>query len=371
MPVLSFAPALSFLAAFHRVSPVQPIRTLLRTAEEKRHPSHPRPHQPLVSTARDHVLAAGGAGPHQLVTVLHETGRGSTPTIILGGFVPDSTEQVFLLRGFFLRSGDLYYFNYPRPGFSLDLFCAQLDDLVEELARRHRQAPVIFSVSFGSGLLLEWLGRARRAGRNPALAGVVLISPVACAADVIAPGTAKPTTLLGRALKPYFAAGTATETGPIEKSRTIFTRMFEAGAQNKAALFSLMTPAELTRLHAAVMAAISGITFTGARERVSALRAMAAPSDYFTPALLPLTTAPGLVLFAEREEAVLAAGSPTRFAFASALRAYFPDGRMQVIAQPFGPPVQHASLIFHVFDFLPAIRAFYHRLKSSKLKAAA
>ena len=147
--------------------------------------------------------------------------------------------------------------------------------------------------------------------------------------------------------------------------------MFEAGAQNKAALFSLMTPAELTRLHAAVMAAISGITFTGARERVSALRAMAAPSDYFTPALLPLTTAPGLVLFAEREEAVLAAGSPTRFAFASALRAYFPDGRMQVIAQPFGPPVQHASLIFHVFDFLPAIRAFYHRLKSSKLKAAA
>jgi hypothetical protein len=278
---------------------------------------------------------------------------------------------VFLLRRFFLRSGDLYYFNYPRHGFSLDLLCAQLDDLVTELATRHRQAPVLFTVSFGAGLLLEWLGRARRAGRNPALAGVVLVSPVACAADLISPSAAKPATLLGRALQPYFAAPAATDDGPVEKSRTIFARLFEAGAQNKAALISLMTPAELARLHAAVMATIRGITDTGARERVQALRAMLAPPAYFSPAVLPLTAAPALVLFAEREEAVLEAGSPTRFAFESALPAYFPRGRVQVVANPFGPPVQHASLIFHVFDFLPAISAFYHRLKTSKLRVAA
>ena len=98
---------------------------------------------------------------------------------------------------------------------------------------------------------------------------------------------------------------------------------------------------------------------------------MAAPPSYFSPAVLPLTGAPALVLFAEREEAVLDAGSPTRFAFESALPAYFSQGRLQRIARPFGPPVQHASLIFHVDEFLPAIGAFYHRLKSGKLGQAA
>jgi hypothetical protein len=226
-------------------------------------------------------------------------------------------------------------------------------------------------VSFGSGLLLEWLGRARRARRNPALAGVVLVSPVACAADLISPTAAKPATLLGRALTPYFDSTAADDTGPIEKSRTIFTRMFEAGAQNKAALHALMTPDELRHLHATVMTTIRGITFTGARERVRALQDMTAPPDYFSPALLPLTNAPALILFAEMEDAVLDPASPTRFTFESAHRAYFPSGRVQRIAQSFGPPVQHASLIFHVFDFLPAISAFYQRLKTGKLKAAA
>jgi hypothetical protein len=147
--------------------------------------------------------------------------------------------------------------------------------------------------------------------------------------------------------------------------------MFEAGASNKAALHALMTPDELQHLHATVMATIRGITFTGARERVRALQRMAAPPDYFSPALLPLTNVPALILFAEKEEAVLDAGSPTRFTLESAPRAYFPSGRVQRIANPFGPPVQHASLIFHVFDFLPALGAFYQRLKTGKLKAAA
>jgi hypothetical protein len=293
------------------------------------------------------------------------------PTIVLGGFVPDSTEQVFLLRRFFLRSGDIYYLNYPRGGFSLDLFCAQLDDLVSELGLRCQQPPAIFSVSFGAGLLLEWLLRARRAGKNPVLAGVVLVSPVACVADLIAPGIQKPTTLLGRALKPYIGAVAEADEGVIERSRTIFTRMFEAGAQNKAALDALMTPSELAHLRTAVMAAIRGVTFTGARERVQALHTMHAPTTYFSQALLPLTTAPALVLFSEQEEAVLDPGSPTRFAFETALPAYFPGGRLQQVANPFGPPVQHASLIFHAFDFLPVLGKFYGRLRVNRLPVAA
>ncbi len=372
MPALSLAPTLSLLAALQRVSPVRPLRTFLRAAEEKRHPSHALPHAPAVRAAQDRVLAAG-AGPHQAATLLREAGRGALPTIVLGGFVPDATEQVFLLRHFLLRSGDVYYFNYPCHGFSLDLLCAQLDDLVAELAERRGQTPVLFSVSFGSGLLLEWLARRRRAGSPPVLAGTVLVSPVACTADLVHPAAAKPATLLGRALQPYLAATATAEAadGAIERSRTIFARMFEAGAQNKAGLAGLMTAGELAQLHAAVMATIRGISGAGARERVRALQAMTAPPGYFAPGLLPLSPAPALVLYAEREEAVLEAGSPTRFAFTTALPAYFPHGRLQRIGNPFGPPVQHASLIFHVFEFLPALSGFYHRLKSGKLRHAA
>ena len=90
---------------------------------------------------------------------------------MLGGFVPDATEAAYLLRGTLLHCGSLYYFNYPRRGFSTDLFLAQLSDLVEELSLLHRRPPVIIAVSFGAGLLLEWLdtnARTRRAPRRAA-----------------------------------------------------------------------------------------------------------------------------------------------------------------------------------------------------------
>lgn len=371
MPALTFAPVVSILAAFHRVSPVRPIRTFLRTAEDRLHPSHAQPLRPSITAARDHVLAAGHTPAHALATVLHESGRGPIPTIVLGGFVPDSTEQVFLLRRVLLRSGDIYYLNYSRTGFSLDLLCAQLDDLVTELNTRHGQAPVVFAVSFGAGLLLEWLRRTRRDGRHPSLAGTLIVSPVACVEDVISRTAAKPGTLLGRALKSCLEATGDRDVAAVEKSRQIFARMFEAGAQNRAALATLMTPAELQRLRSSVMDTIRGITAAGACERVRALAEFAAPPSYFSHALLPLSTAPALILFADREEAVLEPSSPTRFALESAHRAYFPAGRVRHIANRFGPPVQHASLIFHVFDYLPAVTAFYHGLRAKPLRAAA
>ena len=370
MPSLTFAPALSLFAAFHRVSPVRPLRTLVRATEERFYPQVLTRLEPMEHRAQDVVLGRAGGGLHQRVTILREFGRGRVPTIILGGFVPDATEQVFLLRRFFLRTGDVFYFNYPYQGFSLELACAQLDDLVAEVAARG-QPPVIFGVSFGGGLALEWLRRTRLAGRVAPLAGLVLVSPVACVEDVFAPDAAKPATLLGRALKPYLGGGPASEAA-IEKSRTIFARMFEAGAQNKVSLRALMTPQELTRLRDAVMGTIRGITHTGARERVQALAAMPPPTAYFSPMSLPLTDAPALVLFAEREEGVLDPGSPTRFALGSAHRAYFPHGRVQrVAALPGGAPVQHASLIFHVFEFLPHLSGFYAKLRQAKLKSAA
>jgi hypothetical protein len=372
MHASSFAPALSLLAAFGRGSPTQPFRTLLRTTGYKLRPPRPMPHAPLVLHRRTALLAAGAAGPHQLATLLCERRKGATPTIVIGGFVPDATEQVFLLRGALLAQGGVYYFNYPRTGFSVDLLFAQLDDLVEELAGIRGTPPVIFSVSFGSGLVLEWLRRAREAGRRPTIRGAVFVSPIGCVEDLLAPGAGKPATLLGRAVKPYVDAidGRA-DPRQIEKSRTIFARMFEAGVQNKAALAALMTPAELRRLHAAVVETIARIDARGACERMGALRAFASPASYFSQHLLPLTEAPVLILFAEDEDAVIDAGSPTRFVLSNAHRAYFPRSVCRTLANPGGAPVQHASLIFHSTRFLPPINRFYRELKARQLSQAA
>lgn len=253
----------------------------------------------------------------------------------------------------------------------MELLCAQLDDLVAELDESGLRPPVLFSVSYGSGLALEWLRRARASGREPRLGGLILISPVACIEDIVDPAEAKPSTLLGRALKPYLDA--VGEIGPtvIEKSRAVFARMFEAGAQNRAALQFVLTRGELTQLRASVMQTIQGITRRGAIERVRALRGMTPLNQIPAASSLPLTEAPTLILYAEKENAVLAAESPTRRALESAHQFWFPEGRVRLITNPRGAPVQHASLVFHCANFLPEISAFYRRLKTRKIQSAA
>jgi alpha-beta hydrolase superfamily lysophospholipase len=371
MSANSFAPALSFFSAFGRMSPTQPLRTLIRTTGYKLRPPRPLLFTPGVYRAQQTVLASGKAGPHQGAEILHEVRSGLTPTIVLGGFVPDATEQVFLMRGFLLKHGSVFYFNYPRLGFSAELIFAQLDDLVTELTEKHGRAPVIFAVSFGAGLVLEWLKRARRAGRRNAVGGLVLISPVACVDDLLTAGEVKPSTLLGRAVKPYVDHEARIQPGHIEKSRAIFTKMFEAGAQNKESLRALMTRDELRQLRASVIGTIQAIDATGAYERMASLRQMEAPCAYFSQALLPLCTAPVLILYAEKEGAVLTETSPTRFALTAAHRAYFPHSQCKTIVNRRGSPVQHASLIFHCFNFLPPISTFYRRLKSKRFQWAA
>lgn len=365
MPGFNLAPAWTFLSALG-ATPLRPWHTFVRTTEERFRPSRPMRHAPAVTQAQSRVghAPAGGA------TIWREAGAGRIPTIVLGGFVPDSGEQIFLLRRFLLRSGDVYCLNYPRESFSLELLCAQLTDLVDELGRKGTP-PVILGVSFGAGLVLEWLRRARGAATEALLTGVILVSPVTCVADILTGEDAKPATLLGRALRPYLGS-VAASAAAIEKSRAIFVRMFESGAQNRRALRLLMSPAEVERLRDRVLGTIRGITDEGARQRVAALREMQPPTAYFQPRLLPLASAPALVLFAEREDGVLDPGSPARFAFEHGCRAFFPQGRVQCVRSRLpGSPVQHASLIFHVFEFLPPLQRFYQRARAGALPLAA
>ena len=367
MPAPSLVPALSLLAVIGRISPAQPFRALVRTTSRRFNP----PRREVLSSAPGPAVRAalerGDGRPEALATVHREPRRGVRPTLVLGGFVPGAREQVYLIRGFLSGQGSVYYLDYPRTDFSLPLLAAQLDDLVADIAAREGAPPVVVAVSFGAGVVLDWLRRARLGGRvPPALAGVLLVSPVTCAADIVAPGEAKPATLLGRALKPLLEAPACAAPAAVEKARAIFARMFEAGAQNKDALLAWLTKTELAELRDGVRDAIAGVTTEGAVARVRAMSAMACPSTYLTPELLPLSEAPALILYAEKEGAVLNESSPARAALERACRAYFPRGELRTVSNPRGAPVQHASLVFHAENFLSFFRVFYRRLKYRK-----
>lgn len=370
MPDFRFAPAWSLLTAFRSTS-LRSLNAMMRAPEAALLSACAREYCARPQRARSTAKQGAAATSAARAVILREPGRGRVPTVVLGGLVPDAFEQVFLLRRFLLKSGDVYYVHYPRDGFSLEMLCAQLSDLVQDLSQKG-QPPVVFAVSFGAGIVMEWLRRCRIGGDEPLLAGLVLVSPVGCVGDLVGVGKPKPSTLIGRALKPVLTASENERGAAVEKGRTIFLRMFGAGAQNKEALRLLMSPAEALQLHETIAATIRDISACGGAARVRALAEMKAPNAYFSPEYLPLSSSPTLVLFAEREEAVLDPQAPTRFALERAPHAYFAHAVVQTVTARAGEtPVQHASLIFHAFEFLPHLQRFYQRVRRRPLALAA
>lgn len=364
MLALDFAPMFALAAQFGR-QPGAPLRLFLRTTGHKLRPPAPVDFHPVVRRRQDGVVGAG-AGLHQLARLQVEARPGPLPTVVVGGFVPDATEAVYLLRGQLLRHGGVYYVNYPRRGFSLDLFVAQLEDLIEELAAGGRP-PVVLAVSWGAALVREMLRRAAIRGERLPLAGLCLVSPVACLGDLIDPAEPKPTTLLGRVLRPFLATDAEPDRAVIDRARNVFLKMFEAGAVNKEALWMLLTREETDRLRDAVLATINAIEPRGAFERVSELRRL---PEWSGPR--PLFAGPALALYSEKESAVIVENSPTaRILRGPELRAWFPHGRCLTVSNPGGSPVQHASLIFHSRNFQPPLAGFYRQLRLHRQRHAA
>lgn len=366
MNASSFFPALSpALARFSRQS-AAPFRALLRTTGYKLRPPCALEHTARITARQAALLASGVVGPQACAQIRVEERAGALPTIVVGGFVPDATEAFYLLRGGLLRHGSVFYFNYPRRGFSTDLFLAQLEDLIEEIHTRRGQRPVLIAVSFGAGLVLELLRRAAARGETLPLAGLALVSPVACSADLIDVRAPKPTTLLGRVLLPYLRGGACAPDGAIvEKSRTVFLRMFESGAQNQSALRFLLTRAETQRLRDAVVGSINAIDAAGAFERVRALNQFPEPGE---PCVL--FAGPALVLYAEKESAVLQENAPTWREFSHRAEAWFPRGHCAVVTNEDDHPVQHASLIFHSRNFEPHLARLFREIRRLKVHAA-
>ena len=364
MPALSFIPMLSLMAQL-RHNPTAPLRIWLRNTGHKIRPPCARPLAAIIRHRQDAVLAAGRAGPHQYAPALAEAGTGGQPTIVIGGFVPDTQDALYLLRAGLLKQGSLYTFSYPSRGFDTDLFVAQLADCIEDVTARHGRMPVLIGISFGAGLVVEMLRRTTASGTALPLAGVVLISPVCGVTDLIEPGTPKATTLLGRVIKPYLDRNGVVDESIIARSRAVFLKMFEAGAQNHQALSLLLTQGESLRLRSAVLATINAITTTGVVERV---RALCDFPDLQEPRCL--CPAPALVLFAEKEGAVLRENSPTQREFGHRTRSWFPQGLCLTVRHTPDNPVQHASLIFHAQNFAQPLWAFYRQIKNTHYRAA-
>ncbi|HEY3309671.1 MAG TPA: hypothetical protein VGJ93_14555 [Desulfuromonadaceae bacterium] len=297
--------------------------------------------------------------------LFREKGAGNVPTIVLGGFVPDATETVEFQRKLLRQHGSIYYVNYSRNGFCLEMFTAQLTDLIEDLARKG-QKPLIMGVSFGCGLLSNFLRYASEQVHE-SVRGLIMVSPVITTDDLIRPTAEKRdgVRILESNLKKIVAADPANEADiskHIERSRRCFQALFNAGAENRT----------LNVRHLAIRKKINDVieytTARGGFERVTALRGFRFPLLSST-----LFSGPVLVLLAENESDILVPSSPTLKLFSepSLYTRIFPSCRVKSVkSNTIGDGVAHASLIFHHEFYNTLLDSWYEKLLYPRLQLA-
>ncbi len=296
--------------------------------------------------------------------IYREKSAGSHPTIVVAGFVPDATEVIEFQRPILRSHGNIYYLNYPRNGFRQELFEAQLADLIDELAIKGER-PVLMGISFGAGLVVDFLRRAPEAVHNR-LRGLLLVSPVLCTADLIRPDNQRSggIRMLESNLRKILKADPQDPEDlnrQLTRARRCFQALFEAGAENR----------QLTTRHLAIRQRIFDVlehtSNMGGYERVLALRTFAEPDCSNT-----IFAGPTLVMLAEDEQSILVPGSPTLNLCNDhhCFRQIFPDGKAcRVASQDVDDPVPHASLIFHQHCYNPRLEAWLQKLHNQPLLA--
>ncbi|MHC1698678.1 MAG: alpha/beta hydrolase [Geobacteraceae bacterium] len=295
--------------------------------------------------------------------IFREKGNGSTPTIVIAGFVPDATEVVEFQRPFLKTYGDIYYLNYPRTGFSSEMFMAQLADLIEEINNRG-EGPILFSISFGCGLTARFL--RGKVVSEAKIRGIVMVSPVLCTEDLVRPhgdkkgGVRLIESNLRRILKAE--SGKAEDvTRQVERARRCFQSLFEAGAENRT-----LTHRHLS-IRRKIMEVIALTTATGAYERVNALKEFPVPDTSE-----PIFTGQLLTLLAEMEDNMLVPTSPSLAVMRcqETHTSLFPNGIVRdVRSLDAVDAVAHASLIFHHSSYNPLLKEWYEKTCESALVA--
>jgi hypothetical protein len=297
--------------------------------------------------------------------VFREKGVGSMPTIVIAGFVPDATETIEFQRPLLRRYGNIYYLNYPRNGFSAEMFSAQLSDLIDDINAKACK-PLIMSISFGSGLLVDFL---RRADENihEKIRGLLLVSPVICTDDLIRPKSEKRDGIrfLESSLQKIITADPSKQDElekQVERSRRCFQALFAAGAENR------VLSSKHLAIRRKIMDVLAHTSALGGYERVKALRDLE-----FPPLHGSVFAGPVLALMAENEEDILVPLSPTLGLFADSTRytKLFPNCRVKkVISKNGGDNVPHASMIFHHDAYNPLLESWYGKLSAPLLQMA-
>ncbi len=322
-----------------------------------------RPYLPPVrQREREVAIVSGSRLP--AARLYRERGYGNQPTIVIGGFVPDATEVVEFQRPLLTRYGAVYYLNYPRDGFHLLLFQAQLADLIESLNLRGER-PVLFGVSFGAGLVAGFL-RDVLPRDGLAIRGALFVSPVFCAEDLVRPASERTggVRMLESNLRRILAARHAAPDEVerlIQRARRCFQGLFGHGAEHRTLDWRHLA------IRNKIMAVIDQTPVRGGFERTLAIEEFQQPVHD-----TPLFSGPVLTLLAEAEESLLVPNSPT-LALCREPRQYhrvFPGGRcLTVTSRQTNDPVVHASLIFHHQAYNPVITAWYRRFSAPSLMA--
>ena len=279
---------------------------------------------------------------------------GSTPSILVPGFIPDGNEAFFMVRKSFLKQGPVYYVNYPNQHFHKEALYHQIYDMILDLNRRslksagQKYKPFLVGTSFGCRIILSFLKWLTEQGLADSIKiqGLVLLSPVLCLEDVVDVGVAKQRTLVGRAVSHLYEVDPndpAAVESAMKKARSIFTKMFQSGAKNlnfeeEAHIPILAIEDEVLRIFDATFTPDSGFF-----QRYMGLK------DELPLEIEYLSDLPTLVLFAEGENDVLSPNSPTFGALSQVdkLHAVFPNGRVEVVySLDEKRKVTHSDLIF-------------------------
>ena len=296
--------------------------------------------------------------------IYREKSAGSRPTIVVAGFVPDATEVVEFQRPILRSHGSVYYLNYPRNGFSQELFDAQLADLIDELTLKGER-PVLMDVSFGAGLVVDFLRRASEE-LHERLRGIMLVSPVLCTADLVrsdnkrSGGVRMLESNLRKILKADPNEGTDLNR-QLERARRCFQALFEAGAEHR----------NLTSRHLAIRQRIFDVlehtSNIGGYQRVLALQNFVGSGSGRT-----IFAGPTLVMLAEDEGSILVPSSPTLQLCSdnAVFRKIFPEGKVCLVSsRDDADPVAHASLIFHQHCYNPWIEQWLQKLHNQPFLA--
>lgn len=292
-------------------------------------------------------------------------GRGPLRFLLLPGLVPDGPETFLRQEALFLAHGDCEVVTYPYRDFCLEKVMELVTDFVKRQTEAGKPA-ILVGVSVGGGFVLEWLRRAREAGTEPAVAGVVLVSPMSCVDD-LAP-------LLLRLWKPIVSR-TGDSVQALEKGRSFFKSLASRSAGGKGqnlsgikGLLTLFTPQGLEeiqerKIKKRIETTLDSIPPEGAIARCRALEGVPGIHVGARPKAT-LASCPVLVLWGSKERHTLDMEGPGTSVLCRPDLAvkHFPDVQVQWIYGKDGEEVPHASLLKHDKAFRKPLKEFVERL---------